>query len=60
MDKIQKPADRAEETKTFTNHFFQFHFRYQVISENALIKTQKPQLCYYPDGVLVKLSVFQG
>ena len=29
-------------------------------SEIVLVKTQNPQLCYYPDGVMVKLSVCQA
>ena len=28
------------------------------MSKNVLIKAQKPQLCYCPDGLLVKLSTF--
>ena len=38
MDKIQKPADRVK--KLITNHFFQFHFHFRIISKNVLIKTQ--------------------
>ena len=31
------------------------------MSENALVKTQKPQPCYCPDGVMViKLRDFQA
>ena len=42
--------------------FIQIHFHYQVVSKNFLTKTQKPQLCYCPDGtcILVKLSLFQA
>jgi hypothetical protein len=29
-----------------------------MINENVLVKIQKPQVCYSPDGLLVKLSVF--
>ena len=36
---------------------FQFHF---YLSVNVLVKAQKPQLCYYPDGMMVKLSVSQA
>ena len=32
---------------------FQFYFHCQVINENVLIKTQKPLLCYSPDGLVV-------
>ena len=35
---------------------FQFQFRYQAMTKIVLIKTQKPQLCCYPDG----LSVFHA
>ena len=28
--------------------------------QNVLIKTQKPQLCCCPDGLMVKLSVYQA
>ena len=38
---------------------FQFHFYCRVISENVLVKTQKPEPCYCPDGLVVKLSDFQ-
>ena len=43
----------------YTSQNFQFHFHSQVISENVLVKTQKPQVCYCPDGLMVKLSVSQ-
>ena len=39
---------------------FQFHFHCRVLSENALVKTQKPQPCYCPDGVMVKPRDFQA
>ena len=55
-----KFKNQHEKTKIYTFQNFQFHFHYRVISENVLIKTQKPQLCYCPDGLLVKLSVFQA
>ena len=51
-DMIQKPADRKKK-KIYT--FQNFNFTY--IIKNVLVKTQKPQLCYYPE---VKLSVFQA
>ena len=38
----------------------QFHFPYRVISDKVLVKTRKPQLCYCPDGVMVKLCVYQA
>ena len=38
----------------------QFHFHYRVMSENVLIKTQKPQLYCCPDGRLVKFWVYQA
>ena len=56
-DIIQRPADRAWNT---TFQIFQFHFHYRVISINVTVKTQKPQPCYYLDGLMVKLSVFQA
>ena len=40
MDKIQNQQIEQKKTKTFTNPFFQFHFCYQIISKNVLIKTQ--------------------
>ena len=40
--------------------FIQIHFHYQVVSKNILTKTQKTQLCYCPDGILVKLRLFQA
>ena len=39
---------------------FQFHFSHWVMSKNVLIKIQKPQLHYCPDGLLVKLSAYQA
>ena len=39
---------------------FQFHFHCWVISKNVLIKTQKPQLCYSPDSLVVKCCNFQA
>ena len=30
------------------------------MSEHVLVKTQKPQLCYCPAGLMVKLNVFQA
>ena len=39
---------------------FQFHFHCQVINKNILVKAQKPQLCYCPDDLMVKLSIFQA
>ena len=47
-------------TSSWNFQLFQFHFHYWVISKNVLIKTQKPQPRYCPDGLLVKLSVFQA
>ena len=35
------------------------HSIYQVMAKNVLIKTQKPQPCYCPDGQMAKLSVSQ-
>ena len=39
------------------------HSRFSIslsLSSNVIVKTHKPQLCYYPDGLMVKLSVFQA
>ena len=33
---------------------------YQVMSKNVFVETQKPQLCYCPNGLLVKHSAFQA
>ena len=40
LDIIQKAADRAKKTKTFTFQIFEFHFRSRVIDKNK----QKPHL----------------
>ena len=45
---------KNQQIDTFQN--FQFLFYYRVISKNVLITIQKPQLCYCPDGLMVKLS----
>ena len=37
---------------------FQNFFR--VISKNILVKTQKPQPCYCPNGLVAKVSVCQA
>ena len=39
---------------------FQFHFHYQVMSENVLIKTQNQQLSCCPNGMLVEFWVYQA
>ena len=59
MDTIQTQADRhgIRKLRLFTFQNFQFHFHNQVISEIVLTKTQKLQLWYCPDGLLVKLCV---
>ena len=40
MEKIQRRADRAKKTRTFTNQIFQFHFHYGVMAKNVLVKTE--------------------
>ena len=53
---IQKTADRALKKLRFTRfRIFNFTFNI-VISVNFLVKAQKLQLFYYPDGLMVKLS----
>ena len=49
-----------QKTKIYANQNFQFHFHYRVMSKNVLIKTQKPQLCCCPNGLLVKLWDYQA
>ena len=46
------------EQKITSFQIFQFQFRYQVISKNILIKTQKPQLCCCPDGLMVTVLFY--
>ena len=49
---IQRPADSL--------HVPEFSISLSLSSYEQFIKTQKPQLHYCPDGLLVKLSAFHA
>ena len=46
-------------TKIYTFQNFQFHFHYQVMAKNVLIKT-KSNTMLLSDGLMIKLSVYQA
>ena len=49
MDKIQKPADRAISISLSLPNY----------KQKCPYQNTKPQVCYRPDGLMVKLSVSQ-
>ena len=57
IDRLKNQQIEHQKTKIYTIQNFQFHFHCRVLSKNVLINTQKPQLCYCPDGLLIISSV---
>ena len=54
IDRLKNQQIEHQKTKIYTIQNFQFHFHCRVLSKND---TQKPQLCYCPDGLLIISSV---